>query len=214
MVTELNLFQQMDAERSAFGQMWFLLKYEELTLSADRKQATLPANFLNFPQWDGVLFLPAAITSDPTAMVRSTRFLPSQTFLGQHDTASGAGWSQQGSTINFASALNVGDVPVIIYYGSEVLNESAYGSGGQPTPNAWMREAPDWFIASLCELFATTYLSWDLGEVQTRFGPAVAKAAARLVTQNTLQEEGGQLRFLNEYYARAAAARGGATMEV
>ena len=208
-VTEMNLFQQMAAEKGDLGQLWFLLKYSELTLSSDRRQAALPAGFLSFPQEDGCLFLPAAIDADPTAMVAATRFQPAATFTGQFDTSSGAGWSFQGSTINFASQLNVGDTPVIIYYGKEALNESAYLSGGQPAANQWMTEAPDWFIAEMCHLFALDYLKYS--DADARFGARKLEAKARLITQNTIQEEGARTRLMNDYYTRTRSSRGGFT---
>lgn len=208
-ISEMNLFQQMSAERGDMGQLWFLLRYSELTLSVDRRQATLPTNFLSFPQEEGCLFLPAAITSDPSAMVEATRFQPRQTFTGQFDSSSGAGWSLQGSTINFASQLNVGDTPVIIYYGGEDLNESAYLSGGQPAANLWMTNAPDWFIAEMCHLFAQDYLKY--ADADDRFGSRKMEAKARLITANTLQEEGARTRVLNEYYSRTRSSRGGFT---
>lgn len=210
-IPELALFQQTQAESSEMGQMWFLLRYAELTLSVDRLQADLPEDFVSFPQEAECLFLPGALSSDPTAMVASMRGQPSATFLGKFDGSSGAGWSLQGRTINFASALNSGDVPVIIYYGLEPVNEEAYGAGGQPSPNAWMVNAPDWLITEMCHLFASVYLKY--ADAETRFGPARARAQARLVTQNTIQEEGARVRLLNEYFAQSRSGRGGATLE-
>ena len=209
-ISEMNLFQQMGAERGDMGQLWFLLRYSELTLSSDRRQADLPNDFLSFPQEDGCLFLPAAIDADPSAMVEATRFQPMQSFTGQLDTSSGAGWSLQGSTINFARQLNVGDTPVIIYYGGEPLNESAYLSGGQPAANAWMVNAPDWFIAEMCHLFAQDYLKY--ADADDRFGSRKMEAKARLITMNTLQEEGARTRVLNSYYLRTRSSRGGFTV--
>lgn len=208
-ISEMNLFQQMGAEGGPLGQLWFLLRYGELTLSVDRRQAALPEDFSSFPQEEGCIFLPAAVTGDPDAMIASTRFLPGMTFTGQFDTASGAGWSQQGLTINFARQLNVGDTPIAIYYGREPLNETAFGAGSQPAPNAWMVNAPDWFIAKMCWLFGTTYLKY--ADAEERFGKLVAEAEARLIAQNTMMEEGSRVRVMNEFYQRTRSGRGGFT---
>lgn len=207
-IPELALFQTA-AERSDMGQMWFLLRYDRLTVSVDRKQATLPDDFVSFPQEEECLFLPANNPSDTSSMVASTRFQASGTFLGKFDGTSGAGWSLQGTTINFAAALNSGDIPFAIYYGLETTQETAYLSGGQPSPNLWMVNAPDWLIAEICYLFATTYLKWD--DAEPRFGGLRTAAKARLITQNTIQEEGARVRILNEFFVRSRESRGGFT---
>jgi len=188
-------------------QPWFLFKADAAVgIASGGLTATLPTDFLHFPMEGDCVFLPQEEGGE-TFYAPLERMDFRESFTGVESASNIAGWSLQNTTIAFTEEIDDTLDLLVFYYGRQTLNETAYGSGGQPSANKWMTEAADLCVGELGFAFASNYLR---DKEATALMDELRKTAwQRLITQNTIWEEGARLRFMNNWIYRPRAGVGG-----
>lgn len=192
-IAELNLAQQTVCERGLV-KPWFLIQIATLTVDGTGWKAPLPADFIDlFEEEPSVLAVSASTTPGLTPLER----------VGRADLE----WSQTPvNTTNLfdimegylllAKQATAASTLRMLYYKSEPLNETAYGSGGQPAANRWIQFAADVLIGEVAVILGGTKLKFD-AVAMTRLEALQAKAWNRLNTETISRAEMAKGRFLS-----------------